>query len=143
MLRSRVDSPSEFSELQKPLDIFRAKTKRLKIHPAEMALLWVVGAHLVFLPWAFGGMAAWTQVVSLVLGFVSLVMALVPRRYTEEHSGSNSFRLVMWPRATTASSNATTSDGRPSARINLHDNDRETAFAVFGFRSKDEVKVAT
>ena len=104
MIRShasaRVDplSSSDFSELQKPLEHFRAKTKRLKIHPLEHALLWIVGAHLVFLPWAIGAMTLWSQWVSLGFAVVGAVVALVPRSYAEEHTGSNTFRLFMWPR---------------------------------------------
>lgn len=90
--------PSDFSELQKPLEHFRAKTKRLKIHPTELLLLWVIGLHIVFLPWAVGGMRPWSQVTSLILAIVGLVVALVPRRYEVEHTGANAFRLVMWPR---------------------------------------------
>jgi len=90
--------PSEFSELQKPLEHFRAKTKRLKIHPAELLLLWVIGVHIVYLPWAIGGMRPWSQIISLILAAVGFVIALIPRRYTEEQTGSNSFRLVMAPR---------------------------------------------
>lgn len=107
--------------LQKPLEHFRAKTKRLKIHPLEILLLWVVAVHLVFLPWALGGMRLWGQLISLSLAGTSFAIALIPRHYTEEHTGANSFRLFTWPRATTDSSKATTSAGRPSARIILHD----------------------
>ena len=95
-----VSSPSfsDFSELQKPLDHFRAKTKRLKIHPLESLLLWVIGAHLVFLPWAIGGMSEWAQWISLGFAVLGFGVSLLPRRYTEEETGSNAFRLVMWPR---------------------------------------------
>ena len=100
MLPRNVDSPSpsNFSELQKPLEHFRAKTKRLKIHPAEMLLLVVITAHVVFLPWAIGGMRPWGQFISLALAIISLALALAPRNYTPEHTSSNSFRLVTWPR---------------------------------------------
>lgn len=91
-------APSEFSDLQKPLEHFRAKTKRLKIHPAEMLLVAVVTAHVAFLPWAMGGMRSWGQFVSLSLAIASFALALVPRNYTAEHTGANAFRLVMWPR---------------------------------------------
>ena len=91
-------APSEFSNLQKPLEHFRAKTQRLKIHPTELWLLGIIGAHVVFLPWAIGGMRPWSQIISLILGIVGFVVALIPRRYTPEQSGVNSFRLVMWPR---------------------------------------------
>ena len=105
--------PADFSNLQKPLEHFRAKTKRLQIHPTEVLLLVIVGLHVVFLPWAVGGMRPWSQTISLLLAIVALVVALIPRRYTPEQSGVNNFRLVMWPRSTTDSSNATTSADRP------------------------------
>jgi hypothetical protein len=90
--------PSDFSELQKPLEHFRAKTKHLKVHPAELLVLWVVCAHVLFLPWAVGGMMAWGQFVSLGLAVLGFVLALVPRNYTEDHTGANRFRLITWPR---------------------------------------------
>src|ERR1017187_5948376 len=90
--------PSDFSELQKPLEHFRAKTKRLQIHPRELLLLGIIGLHVVFLPCAVGGMRPWSQIISLILAIVGLVVALIPRRYTPEQSGVNNFRLVMWPR---------------------------------------------
>lgn len=85
-------------DLQKPLDQFRAKTNRLKLHPAEMQVLGVVSAHLTFLPWALGGMRPWAHWISLTLAAVGFALALVPRNYTEEHTGSDRFRLVMWPK---------------------------------------------
>lgn len=96
----RVDSPSpsDFSDLQKPLEHFRAKTKRLKIHPTERLVLGIVGLHVVFLPWAIGGMRPWSQIISVILASVGFVVALVPRRYGIEHTGANEFRLVPWPR---------------------------------------------
>lgn len=90
--------PNKDAQLQKPLEHFRAKTKRLKIHPLEVALLWVVALHLIFLPWAIGGMRLWGQLISLGFAVVTFALALIPRHYTEEHTGANSFRLVMWPR---------------------------------------------
>jgi hypothetical protein len=91
-------SQSDFDALQKPLEHFRAKTRRLKIHPLETALLWLVGGQLVFQPWALGGMRPWAQWIGLVWSVFCFASALVPRDYTEEHTGSNRFRLVMWPR---------------------------------------------
>lgn len=88
----------DFSDLQKPLEHFRAKTKRLRVHPAESALLAVVGAHLVFLPWALGAMWAWAQWTSLAFAVVGFGLSLLPRQYTEEHTGANAFRLIMWPK---------------------------------------------
>src|SRR5258708_28936293 len=92
-------SPSpDFFELQKPLEHFRTKTKRPKIHATEKWVLWIVGAHLILLPWAFGGMRAWAQISSLALAAIGFAVALMPRNYTEEDTGSNSFRLIMWPK---------------------------------------------
>lgn len=92
------NSPRDFSELQKPLEHFRAKTKRLNIHPAESALTFIVCAHLVFLPWAIGGVRPWAHFISLGLAVLGFVVALVPRNYTEEHTGANRFRLIPWPK---------------------------------------------
>ena len=88
-------SPHDLPERLKPLELFRAKTRRLKIHPTEVLLLSIIGLHVVFLPWAIGGMRPWSQVISLILGVISLGVALLPRRYTPEESGSNAFRLFM------------------------------------------------
>lgn len=85
-------------DLQKPLEQFRARTKRLKVHPAETRVLWLVCLHLVFLPWALGGMRLWAQCTSLGLALLGFVFALVPRDYNEEHTGVGSFRLIMWPK---------------------------------------------
>jgi O-antigen ligase len=101
MLRRTVDAtnlPRNLSELQKPLEHFRAKTKRLKVHPSEMTVLWVVSIHLVFLPWAIGAMRPWGQIISLCLAALSFVLGLLPRNYTEEHTGAASFRLLTFPR---------------------------------------------
>ena len=80
------------------LDQFRASTKRLRIHPLELALLWVVGAHLVYLPWALGGAPIWSQWTSFVLSAISFGLALWPRQYTAEHTGAAEFKLVPWPK---------------------------------------------
>lgn len=88
----------DYSELQKPLENFRAKTKRVKIHPAELAVLWAVGVHLVFLPWALGTMRPWAQIVSLGLSVIGFVLALLPRNYTAEQTGTVPFRLHTWPK---------------------------------------------
>jgi hypothetical protein len=83
---------------QKSLDQFRTKAKRLTIHPAERFLLWVVSAHLAFLPWALGDMAVWSQWVSLGLALAGFALALIPRRYSSELTGADAFRMIMWPR---------------------------------------------
>ena len=101
MLRRTVDhtdQSSEFTKLQRPLDHFRARTKRLQVHPAERTVLWVVCIHLVFLPWAIGTMRPWGQIISLCLAALSFVLSLVPRNYTEDHTGAASFRLLTFPK---------------------------------------------
>jgi len=83
---------------QQQLASFRAKTKRLAIHPLEKAALWVITAHLIFLPWALGTMHPWSQVISCGLSVIGFMLALIPRNYTEEHTGSAPFRLLMYPK---------------------------------------------
>lgn len=87
---------SDIDPLQKPLETFRAKGKRLKIHPAELTVLWVVSAHLIFLPWAIGTMRMWAQHISLGFALAGFLIALLPRNYTYEHSSAGSFRLLTW-----------------------------------------------
>jgi hypothetical protein len=89
---------TDYSDLQKPLEHFRARTRRLKIHPAEQTVLWVVGAHLVFLPWALGSMWAWAQWISFGFSVLGFALALLPREYSEEHTGASRFRLLTWPK---------------------------------------------
>jgi hypothetical protein len=43
-------------------------------------------------------MYLWTQWVSLGLAALGFAVALLPREYTEDHTGQGSFRLVMWPK---------------------------------------------
>lgn len=61
-------------------------------------MLGVVGAHLVFLPWALGAMRPWAQFISLGLAILGFVVALVPRNYTEDHTGARRFKLIPWPK---------------------------------------------
>ncbi|MES2693071.1 MAG: O-antigen ligase family protein [Verrucomicrobiota bacterium] len=91
-------SPRDYSELQKPLENFRTKAKRLKVHPMELAVLWVVSIHFIFLPWAIGTMRPWGQAISLGLAVIGFLLALMPRNYTTEHTGAAEFRLLTWPK---------------------------------------------
>jgi len=91
-------SEAELSRLQKPLEMFRARTQRLRIHPLEKLLLVIISLNLVFLPWALGGMRLWTHWISLAFALLGFVVALNPRDYTEEYTGQGSFHLVMWPK---------------------------------------------
>jgi O-antigen ligase len=77
---------------------FQPSAKQRKLHAAEVTLGFFVCAHLVFLPWALGGMPLWSQFTSLALASVSLAIALFPRNYTDEHTGSPPFRLLPWPK---------------------------------------------
>ena len=81
-----------------PISRFRAKTLRLRIHPLEIALLVIISLHLIFIAWALGGMRLWTQQISFGLALTGFVIALLPRSYTEEHSGSTPFQLYSWPK---------------------------------------------
>ncbi|QYM77500.1 O-antigen ligase family protein [Horticoccus luteus] len=69
------------------------ETKLIRLHPLEKLLLAVVAAQLVFLPWAVGGMRLWAQFISLGLSAASLALALMPRHYTDEHTGGEAFTL--------------------------------------------------
>jgi hypothetical protein len=82
------------------IERFRADRRSLPLHPAEKRLLWLVGAHLCFLPWALGTMHAWSQVTSLVLSFLGFVVAALPRDYTAMHTDGPAFRLHPWSRLT-------------------------------------------
>ena len=61
-------------------------------------MLAVVAAHLIFLPWALGTMRPWAQFVSAALALAGLVVALLPRHYTGEHTAAEPFRLHLWPK---------------------------------------------
>ncbi len=93
-----IPSETELSRLQKPLEIFRARPRRHRLHPQERLLLAIVSIQLVFLPWALGGMYLWSHLVSLALAVGGVAVALTPRDYTEEQTGQGDFRLVMWPK---------------------------------------------
>jgi O-antigen ligase len=83
-------------DLRNPLEAFRIKTKRASLHPLEKAALWVISAHLMFLPWALGTMRLPAQWTSFALSIVSLAIALIPRNYSEEQTDGVPFRLVPW-----------------------------------------------
>ncbi|SDS46942.1 O-antigen ligase family protein [Opitutus sp. GAS368] len=70
------------------LEHFRASKRRLPLHPLEKAVLTVVAVHLCFLPWALGTMHAWSQLTSLALSAVGLVLALIPRTYSGDYAPS-------------------------------------------------------
>lgn len=80
------------------MERFRADRMRRPLHPLERALVAVVALHLCFLPWALGTMHVWSQVTSLGLSCVGILLALVPRNYTPDLSGGPAFRLNPWAR---------------------------------------------
>jgi hypothetical protein len=75
-----ADTPSAFGSKQ--LEHFRASKRRLPLHPLEKAVLVAVAIHLCFLPWALGTMHVWSQLTSLALSAVGIVLALIPRTYS-------------------------------------------------------------
>lgn len=97
-MAEETGSPSDLSALQRPLEQFRGASRRIKIHPRELAVLWIVGAHLALLPWGLGGMRLWAQIPSLGFALAGFIVALLPRDYREEHTGSTAFRLLPYPR---------------------------------------------
>ncbi|PTX92355.1 O-antigen ligase family protein [Opitutus sp. ER46] len=81
-----------------PLESFRTEGGRPRTHPLELTLLWLVAAHLVFLPWALGTMRLWAQIPSLIAAALALVLALLPRTYTEAYTGGPAFKLYAFPK---------------------------------------------
>ena len=71
------------------------------------------------------------------------MIALIPRDYSEDHTGANPFRLIMWPRATSDSSKATTSAGRPFGRTILQNKDGAPVAADTRFGAIVKVEFAT
>jgi O-antigen ligase len=83
----------------KRVEQFRGQRNQAPLHPAEKALLAVLGVHLCFLPWALGTMHPWSQLVSLGLAVVGFSLALQPRTLESEPGWSGGpFRVPMWPR---------------------------------------------
>jgi hypothetical protein len=88
--------PHDYAQLQRPLELFRAKRTRTKIHFAELAVLWAVAAHLVFLPWALGGTRLWAQIISLGLSAIGMLLALLPRSDAGDNPGASRRRRQGW-----------------------------------------------
>lgn len=61
-------------------------------------MLWLVGANLVFLPWAVGGMRLWTHFIGLGLAVAGMVLALWPRNASTKYRDENDTRIVLWPK---------------------------------------------
>jgi hypothetical protein len=90
--------PSNTPAPRSTLEQFRSKNPRLKLHPLELAVLWLVSIHLIQISWMLGGMRPLSHWISLGLSVITFVVALIPRHYIEEHTGGPKFRLVMWPK---------------------------------------------
>ncbi|WP_415910924.1 O-antigen ligase family protein [Oleiharenicola sp. Vm1] len=75
-----------------------AHKHRPPLHPLERALVTSLCAEAVFLPWAFGTMHAWSQILSAGLAGVAFSFAIWPRNYLGNLAAGGEFRLVAWPR---------------------------------------------
>lgn len=83
----------------KRVEQFRGQRNQMPLHPAESALLAVLGVHLCFLPWALGTMHPWSQWVSLGLAVVGFGLALQSRTHESGPGWSGGpFRVPVWPR---------------------------------------------
>ena len=80
------------------IEAFRGGSEsRRPLHPAEVKLLWVLGAYLALLPWVLGTMHWPGQVASLGLAAAAFVLAVRPRWYVGRFSGDyTSFQLRPW-----------------------------------------------
>lgn len=72
--------------------------QRPPLHPLERTLLTLLCVELIFLPWAFGTMHAWSQIVSAAIAAAAFAVSVVPRNYVNELTSRSGFRLVVWPR---------------------------------------------
>jgi O-antigen ligase len=79
---------------------FRGEARSpVPLHPLERALVVTSCVQLCFLAWALGGRTPWAQIVALGLGLVSLLLAVLPRRYDGELAGPQGpFILHPWSR---------------------------------------------
>lgn len=76
-----------------------SSAKRVSLHPLERTLIALILIHLIFMPWAVGGMRLWTQYISICIAVVTFVFAMLPRNYSEENSrNGRQHHLSMWPR---------------------------------------------
>jgi O-antigen ligase len=68
------------------------------LHRFEAALIALTILNLCFLPWAFGGVDSWSQLVSLGISVATAVVALLPRRSANRSGDDNESPDLMWPR---------------------------------------------
>ena len=97
---SRAYRSPSFGELEQSsrLDVADEPMAR-RLHPLETALLAVVAAHLLFLPWALGTMHVWSQSISFGLSAMSSGLAPWPRNYPGLGDSGLPFRVRMLPTA--------------------------------------------
>lgn len=69
-----------------------------QLHRLEMAVVVLSTLNLCFLPWAFGGVDPWSQLVSLGLATGTAVVALLPRRHSSRSNSGCEWRMSMWSR---------------------------------------------
>ncbi|CAM3171220.1 O-antigen ligase family protein [Rariglobus hedericola] len=91
----RTASPSADSSLQAFRGDLRAATG---LHPLETTVVVITGVLLCFMPWAFGTMAVWSQLISLGLALSVFVVALINRHYRGHLAPEGDFKLIMWPK---------------------------------------------
>jgi len=68
---------------------------RPALHPLEVTVVVLTSVHLCFLPWAFGTMDVWSQLMSLGFSVVGFTLVLLPRR--EERGFSNETVVITRP----------------------------------------------
>ncbi len=72
--------------------------QRPPLHPLERLFLGIALTQLIFMPWAFGTMHVWSQLVSLGLAAAGFVVAMRSRFYSMDLTDGPEFRLNGWPR---------------------------------------------
>lgn len=69
-----------------------------RIHRNEVALVALALLELCALPWAYGGVDAWSQLACACASICALAVALVPRVSRELDAEGRRRALLMWPR---------------------------------------------
>jgi hypothetical protein len=69
-----------------------------RLHRSELAVVALSSLNLCFLPWAFGGVDPWSEIVGLGLAVAAAVAALLPRRPEHLSAHNTGWRRQIWPR---------------------------------------------
>lgn len=89
--------PSPPSSGASRLAAFRGDLRApIPLHPLETALLWIAALNVCSLPWMLGGMRPWAQFISLGLSLVALVLALIPRHYSDTYTRGDDYTVHLW-----------------------------------------------